>query len=102
MGGRWLLRELFQPEFEHCIKNSGRKNLVFFKVLGIKLTGRERGKRGRNSEWGREGEEKGERGKWDREKSRQTEKYRKEDTLILNWTKPGSLIHWKCNLSTWL
>lgn len=29
-------KTLFQPEFEHCIKNSGRKNFVFFKVLGIR------------------------------------------------------------------
>lgn len=42
MGGRWLRektkqkKNLFQPEFEHCIKNSGRKNFVFFKVLGIR------------------------------------------------------------------
>lgn len=29
-------KKLFQPKFEHCTKNSGRKNFVFFKVLGIR------------------------------------------------------------------
>ena len=39
LGGRWLQRELFQPKFEPCIENSGRKNLVFFKVLGMRSVG---------------------------------------------------------------
>ena len=51
LGGRWLQKELFQPKFEPCIENSGRKNLVFFKILGMRSVG----ERERNVEWGREG-----------------------------------------------
>ena len=36
LGGRWLRREQFQSKCEHCIESSGRKNLVFFKVLGMR------------------------------------------------------------------
>lgn len=59
LGGRWLRKKLFQPKFEHCTKNSGRKNFVFFKVLGIRsgwesereiLSGDERGGAGRTRE----------------------------------------------------
>ena len=39
LGGRWLQKELFQPKFEPCIENSGRKNLVFFKILGMRSVG---------------------------------------------------------------
>lgn len=54
LGGRWLQKELFQPKFEPCIENSGRKNLVFFKVLGMRSVGETE----RNVEWGREGRRK--------------------------------------------
>lgn len=73
LGGRWLQRELFQPKFEHCIKSSGRKNLVSFKVLGMRLRGAEREILSGEKREGRE-RELGQREK-------QTEKLRKEATL---------------------
>ena len=57
LGGRWLQKELFQPKFEPCNENSGKKNLVFFKVLGMRSVGeseREMLSRAEREEEGRE------------------------------------------------
>lgn len=70
-------KKLFQPKFEHCTKNSSRKNFLFFKVLGIR------------SGWESEreilsGDEIGveEREREVRQKNREREKFRKEAILV--------------------